>query len=251
MNGGKQFQFIFGVNPVLEKLKASPQEVLEVLMFPGRSRAALRLIEDRAKAQGLRVRYLKSQQLDRIAEGSRHQGVIAKVESYSYAFFDALLQALPPSTGHDWILCLDGLNDPRNFGALLRCAEGAGIRHVIIPKDRSVEVTPAVMKTSAGAAHYVKIYRVSNLRRAILALKEKGYWAVGLDAKARDSLYEKLYPEKLVIVLGSEGRGIRPLVLQECDFLVSIPMRGKIASLNVAAAGSIFFYELLRQKERP
>jgi 23S rRNA (guanosine2251-2'-O)-methyltransferase len=251
MNDRKRVQFLFGVNPVLEKLKASPQEVLEVMMSPGGSRATLRLIEERAKARGLRVRYLRSDQLNRIAEGSRHQGVIAKVESYSYASFDALLQALPASTGHDWILCLDGLNDPRNFGALLRCAEGAGIRHVIIPKDRSVDVTPAVVKTSAGAVHYVEIYRVSNLRRAILSLKEKGYWAVGLDAKARESLYEKAYPDKLVIVLGSEGRGIRPLLLQECDFLVSIPMRGKIASLNVAAAGGIFFYELLRQGNRP
>lgn len=250
MNDGKPFQFIFGVNPVLEKLKASPEGVLEIMMFPGRSRAVLRLIEEEAKARGLSVRYLESQQLDRIAGGSKHQGVIAKVDSYSYAVFESL-RTSAPAAGHDWILCLDGLNDPRNFGALLRCAEGVGIRHVIIPKDRSVEVTPTVIKASAGAAHYLKIYRVTNVRRAILSLKEKGYWAVGLDAKAQDNLYERAYPEKLLIVLGSEARGIRRLVLQECDFLVRIPMRGKIASLNVTVAGSILFYELLRRKEHP
>lgn len=248
MDGGKKFQFIFGVNPVLEKVKVSPREVFEIMMSRRKPRAVLRSIEEKAKAQGLPVRYLEPRELDRIARGSRHQGVVAKVEAYSYALLEDLLRGLPSSAEADWIVCLDGLNDPGNFGALLRCAEGVGIRHVIIPKDRSVEVTPAVIKSSAGAAHYIKIYRVANLRRAILSLKEKGYWAVGLDVTARQCFYERVYPEKLVVVLGSEGKGIRPLILQECDFLVSIPMRGRIASLNVAVAGGIFLYELLRQK---
>jgi 23S rRNA (guanosine2251-2'-O)-methyltransferase len=147
-------------------------------------------------------------------------------------------------------LCLDGLNDPGNFGALLRCAEGVGVHHIVIPKDRSVGVSPTVIKSSAGAAHYLKIYRVANLRRAIRALKEKGYWAVGLAASSPENLYQKVYPEKLVVVLGSEETGIRHLILQECDFRVSIPMYGRIASLNVAVAGGVFLYELVRQKEQ-
>jgi len=245
----EQNQFIFGVNPVLEKLKVSPRDVMELMIVRGKPRPALRSIEEAAKSQGLPIRYLESGELDRIAGDSKHQGVVAKVDSYSYGQFDSLLQGLPSSAPQDWILCLDGIQDPRNFGALLRCAEGAGIRHVVIPKDRSVGVTPTVIKSSAGAAHYEKIYRVSNLRRAILALKDKGYWVVGLDGRAQESLYEKVYPEKLAVVLGSEGKGIRPLILQECDFVVSIPMRGKIASLNVAVAGGIFLYELLRRKE--
>lgn len=250
MSRGKKSQLIFGINPVLEKLRVSPEDVREVMMVPGRAAAALHWIEEKAKTEGLSVRYLGPRELDRIAEGARHQGVIAKVEAYSYAIFEDMLRALPPPTQHDWVLCLDGLNDPRNFGALLRSAEGAGIRHVIVPKHRSVEVTPTVIKTSAGAAHYINVYRVPNLRHAINTLKEKGYWAVGLDAKAKQNLYEKAYPERLVIVLGSEDRGIRPLILQECDFVVSIPMQGQMASLNVAVAGGIFFYEILRQKER-
>jgi 23S rRNA (guanosine2251-2'-O)-methyltransferase len=120
----------------------------------------------------------------------------------------------------------------------------------VIPNDRSVGITPIVIKSSAGAAYSMNICRVPNLRRAILTLKEKGYWTVGLDVGGAESIYQRVYPEKLVIVLGSESSGIRPLILRECDFRVAIPMRGKIASLNVAVAGGVFLYELVRQKEQ-
>ncbi|MFQ5903125.1 MAG: 23S rRNA (guanosine(2251)-2'-O)-methyltransferase RlmB [Candidatus Binatia bacterium] len=248
MDREKKPLFLFGINPVLEKLKGSPQEVFEVLILSGHKRAVLRSIDAEARRRGLPVRYLESEALGRLTDGRKHQGVVAKVGLYSYGLFAELLQNPSSSPGHDWILLLDRLTDPRNFGALLRTAEGAGIRHVVISKDRSVGVTPTVVKTSAGAVHYLKIYRVSNLRSAILALKEKGYWVVGLDAGAKEGLYGRVYPEKLVVVLGAEGTGIRPLIRQECDFLVSIPMRGRVTSLNVAVAGAIFLYELLRQR---
>lgn len=240
--------FLFGINPVVEKLKASPQEVFEVMLSSGHQRAALRSIDEEARRRGLPVHYVEPGVLDRLADGRKHQGVVAKVNSYSYRLFNELLQELSSSPGHDWILLLDGLTDPGNFGALLRSAEGVGIRHVVIPKDRSVGVTPTVVKASAGAVHHLKIYRVPNLRRAILTLKEKGYWIVGLDAGAKEGIYARVFPEKLAVVLGAEGAGIRPLIRRECDFLVSIPMRGKIASLNVAVAGGVFLYELLRQR---
>ena len=153
------------------------------------------------------------------------------------------------SSGPEQILILDGLTDPHNFGALLRTAEAVGIRHVIIPKDRSVGVTAVVVKASAGAVHHLKIYKATNLRRAIKSLKDQGFWVAGLDVHATDGIYDRVLPERLGIVLGSEGAGIRPLIRQECDFLVSIPMAGKIASLNVAVAGAVFLYELVRQKK--
>ena len=244
-------RFYFGVNPVAEKLRSSPQEVFEVMMVRSRQpREALRAIDDEARRRGIPVRYVEPGVLDRLADGGRHQGVVAKVASYAYCSFSELLQELSSTLGQDWILLLDGLTDPRNFGALLRSAEAVGVRHVVIPKDRSVGVTPAVVKTSAGAAHYLRIYRVANLRRAILSLKQRGYWVIGLDAAAQEDLYGRIYPEKLLVVLGAEGTGIRPLIRRECDFLVSIPMRGKIASLNVAVAGGIFLYELVRQARR-
>lgn len=245
--GREESFFLFGVNPVREKLRASPKEVFEVLLVKEQMRPALRLIEVEAKGRGLAVRYVGPALLDRLSAGQRHQGVAARVAAYVYQPFEQLLEELPPSAGRDLILFLDGITDPGNFGALLRSAEGAGVRHVVVPKDRSVGVSPAVAKASAGAVHYLRISRVPNLRRALIDLKERGYWVVGLDEEARESIYQRLYPDKLVVVLGAEDTGIRPLVKRECDFLAAIPMRGKISSLNVAVAGAIFLYEILRQ----
>jgi 23S rRNA (guanosine2251-2'-O)-methyltransferase len=243
----KEPKFLFGINPVLEKLKASPHGVSEIFIAKGSSAPALRGLDAQAKRLGIRVKYVIPDLLDRLSDGQRHQGVVAEVMAYSYSAFADLLQLLPLNSGSVWILILDGLTDPRNFGALLRTAESVGIHHVVIPKDRAVAVTPTVVKASAGAAHYLKIYRTTNLRRAILDLKEIGFWIVGLDAKAPESIYDRAHPNRLGIVLGSEGGGVRPLILRECDYLASIPMVGKIASLNVAVAGAVFLYELLRQ----
>lgn len=251
MDGEKAINYLFGIHPVFEKLKASPREIVEILIAKGRQRPALRSIDAEARKSGLPIRYLESGQLDRLVGSGRHQGIVAKVASYSYALFADLLEELSSSPAHDWILVLDGVTDPRNFGALLRTAEGAGVRDVVIPRDRSVSVTPVVVKASAGAVHHLQICRVTNLRQAITALKEKGYWAVALDPKAKATIYGRGYPEKLVVILGSEGTGIRPLIQRECDFLVSIPLRGRIGSLNVAVAGGVFLYELLRQREAP
>lgn len=242
--------FLFGINPILEKLKASPDQVSEVIIAKGRQRSVVRSIDAEARRLGLPVTYLPSHDLDRLVEGRKHQGVLAKVEPYSYLDFDVMLQSLSSKPRHEWILILDGLTDPRNFGALLRSADATGVRYVIIPKDRSVAVTPMVVKASAGAAHHLKVCRVANLRRAIMALKERGFWIAGLDVQAKERIYDRAYPEKLAIVLGSEGSGLRPLIMQECDYLVAIPMLGRIASLNVAVAGAVFLYELLRQHLR-
>ena len=239
---------VFGINPVLEMLHGHSGDVAEILISSGSEGDALRRVAQEADRHGLRVVPVERKVLDRLAEGGKHQGVIARVRAYDYFAFENLLQRASMDEGADWILILDGLTDPRNFGALLRTAEAVGIHHVIIPKDRSVEVTPVAVKASAGAAYHVNISRVTNLRRAIALLKERGYWAIGLHGDARESIYEKSYPRRLAIVLGSEGKGMRPVILRECDFLVSIPMLGKVASLNVGAAAAIFFYEILRQK---
>lgn len=248
--GREKKAILFGVNPVREKLKVSPREIVEVAIAKKSQGAAIRSIEEAAKGQGVPVRYLEMRVLNRLAESEKHQGVVAQVRPYSYPVFADLLRDCSSSSAPEWILFLDGVTDPRNFGALLRSAEAVGVRHVVIPKDRSVGVTPAVFKTSAGAVHHIKIFQVPNLRRALQDIKEKGYWIVGLDSDAKESLFGRSYPEKLGVLLGAEGGGIRPLIRQECDFLISIPMRGKISSLNVAVAGGIFFYELLRQRNR-
>jgi 23S rRNA (guanosine2251-2'-O)-methyltransferase len=239
--------FFFGINAVLEKLKASPKDVAEILIAKGSSAPALRDVDVQARRLGLRVNYVLPELLDRLSGWRKHQGVVARVAAYSYLSLADLLRELPKHSGLVWILILDSLTDPGNFGAILRTAESVGIRQIVIPKDRAVAVTPTVVKASAGAVHHLKVYRATNLRQAISALKELGFWIVGLDAKAPEAIYDRIYPPRLGIVLGSEGLGIRPLIQRECDYLVSIPMRGKIASLNVAVAGAVFLYELLRQ----
>jgi 23S rRNA (guanosine2251-2'-O)-methyltransferase len=241
---------LFGINPVLEKLKSSPDQVFELMIVKGRGGGMrVGLVVEEARRRGLPVHYVDAQKLDLLTGGGVHQGVAAVVAQISYLPFAGLLQTLVSKT-QERVLVLDELTDPRNFGALLRSAEGAGVHHVVIPKDRSVSVTPVVVKTSAGASNYLKIYRVSNLSRAVQALKEAGCWIAGLDAGAPECIYDRLYPEKLAIILGSEGRGLRPLIRRECDFLASIPMLGQVASLNVAVAGGIFLYELVRQRSR-
>jgi 23S rRNA (guanosine2251-2'-O)-methyltransferase len=238
---------VFGVNAVLEKLNASPGEIEEILVAESAEGTALRKVTDIARQRGLPVRAVPARNLDRLASGYRHQGVVARVETYRYQSFADLLLRVAPESAPSPILVLDGLTDPRNLGALLRTAEAVGVEHVVIPKDRSAQVTPLVVKASAGAAHYLKISQVTNLRRAIGALKDNGYWAVGLDGQSPECIYDKDFPNRLVIVLGGEGKGLRPVIQRECDFLVSIPMLGKIASLNVAVAGAVFLYELVRQ----
>lgn len=247
----KQEQFLFGINAVLEKLKASPHDVSQIIMTERSAHPGLRAVETQATRLGLRLTYADAKVLDRLAEGKKHQGVLARVGAYSYAAFSDLLRRLSSLAETDWfwLMLMDGLTDPQNFGATLRSAEAVGVRHVIIPQDRSVGVTPTVVKASSGAVHHLNVYRVTNLRRALVALKQYGVWIVGLDARSGQGIYDRRYPRKLGIVLGSEGSGIRPLIRRECDYLVSIPMTGRVASLNVSVAGAVFLYELLRQKE--
>jgi len=239
---------IFGVNPVLEKLSAAPDEIEEILVAESGAGAALRKIAELARERRLRVVPIQSKVLDRLAGGYRHQGVVARVKAFRYQPFDELLRQVTKDSAPRSILVLDGLTDPRNLGALLRSAEAAGVCHVVIPKDRAAQVTALVVKASAGAAEHLQISQVTNLRRAIGALKEHGFWAVGLDGQSKDCLYDRDFPNRLAIILGGEGKGLRPVTLSECDFVVSIPMLGKVASLNVAVAGAVFLYDLVRQR---
>ena len=239
---------IFGVNSVHETMIAAPKIVREVIVGDGTNHGRVRELILEARRLGLPVSTRSARELDRLCQGQRHQGVVAVVEAYAYSTFETLLQRIAKAEVIDWVLFLDGIVDPRNFGALLRTAEAAGVRHIVIPKDRSVDVTPLVVKASAGAAHHLSIYKVTNLRRALQMIKKSGYWTVGLAVDAKESLYDRVFPEKLAIVLGSEGAGVRPVNLTECDFLVSIPMLGKLASLNVGVAGAICLFEMVRQR---
>jgi 23S rRNA (guanosine2251-2'-O)-methyltransferase len=241
-------KIIYGINPVLERIKSASEGVKEILISDAADRQALRFIKAQAARLGVTVVSVPPGELDSLAGSQKHQGIVAKIEPYPYLSLAAVLEDLSVAAAGDIVLVLDGLTDPRNFGALLRTAEAVGVRYVLIPKDRSVDVTPVAFKASAGAAHHLRIAKVTNLRRALASLKKIGYWITGLDVRSRQTIYDCRYPPKLALVIGSEGRGIRPVVLSECDFKVAIPMLGRIASLNVAVAGAVFLYEALRQK---
>lgn len=239
---------LYGLHAIREKLRAKADDVLEILIAQESGAKAARELSDEAKKQGVRATVVRRDVLDRLAQGQRHQGAVAKIKPYEYLQIEELFDEVVAAEWSGCVVALDGVTDPHNFGAILRTAEAVGVRHVVIPKDRSVEVSPVVTKTSAGAVHHMKIHKATNLRRAIGGLKERGFWTVGLSADVAEGIFDRIYPEKVCLVLGSEGEGIRPLIRQECDFLVSIPMLGKVASLNVSVAAAIFLYELLRQR---
>src|SRR5687768_8691780 len=192
---------LIGINPIIEKLKTSPEEISLILLARGNLRPILKLIQSDAQKLKITINYLEAKELDHLAQGGSHQGVLARVRASPYASFSQLEEIIASELSPDRILILDGITDPRNFGAILRTAEAVGVRHIIIPKDRSVGITPVVYKASAGAISHLRVYRVTNLRRAISSLKAKEFWIVGLDADAKQDYASQQYPKKLGIVL--------------------------------------------------
>ncbi len=240
---------IYGIHPVLEKLRAAPGDIVEVWVVRGGRGPALRRVEQAARHEGCRVKQAGAKALDVLTRGAPHQGVVARAAPFAYRTFQSLLAA--PSGTPDCVLFLDGVVDPGNLGGILRTAEAMGIRRIVLPKDRAAGVTGAAIKASAGAAHHLAVCRVPNLVRALAALREHGYWAVGLDARAQSRVWEHVYPARLVVVLGGEERGIRPLIRRACDYLVSVPMEGRVGSLNVGVAWGIFACEVAKQRNGP
>ena len=228
---------LFGLRPVLEAMRVSP-DVLERLYLARGVQAAGRLAEE-ARALGITIEVTDRGSLDRMTAGGHHQGVAARAKPFSFAQADQLLRSAPRM-----VVVLDGITDPQNLGAIVRSAEVLGAGGVILPRDRSVGVTPAVVRASSGAAVHLPVAQVVNLVRAMEQIKDRGYWIVGLDGAGR-SRFQDLPPfERVALVVGGEGRGIRPLVSRACDFMVAIPVRGRITSLNAAAAAAIGLYEL-------
>lgn len=243
----KHGDLVFGVHPVLETLAASADDVREVLVARTIRRGTFEKVEAAARRSGCSVDRVEAGALDALTGHARHQGVVARVAPFKYADFPALLAALR-RWRNPCVVFLDGITDPRNFGSILRTCEAMGVGDVVIPRDRAVGVTPTVVKASAGAAQHVRIYRVSNLVRSLATLREQGLWILGLDPSGERQLHETTLPERLAMVVGGEGKGMRPLVRSTCDYLVSIRMQGRVESMNVSVAWGLFAYELMRQR---
>ncbi len=240
---------IYGRHPVLEALKADAA-VRKVLLAEGQKEGGVvaEIVEE-ATRRGVRIEWVARKRLDQITEAeANHQGVVAELPPFRYSSVDDVLAAAGASGEAPFILLLDGIQDVHNFGALLRTAEAAGVHGVIIPERRAVGVTPTVYKSSAGAVHHLRIAQVTNLTQTMNELKQQGIWFVGLDMAGEQMYHQANLKGGLGIVVGAEGRGLGRLVAETCDFLVRLPMRGAIDSLNASVAGGILLYEALRQR---
>jgi 23S rRNA (guanosine2251-2'-O)-methyltransferase len=238
--------YIYGINAVTEALKAQKRSFEWVGMAKERHDIRLqRLIEDCRKA-GVPVKYLSRVELDRMAGTAAHQGVVAVTSAKQYSDLDDVVGG---KRGHyTLVVVLDGVEDPHNLGAILRTADAAGADGVVIPERRAASVTGTVTKASAGASEHLPIAKVTNISRTVEELKERNVWTVGLDERSKKTYDELDYKMDCALVLGSEGKGLHDLVKRKCDFLVSIPMLGKVPSLNVSVAAAVVLYEIVRQR---
>jgi 23S rRNA (guanosine2251-2'-O)-methyltransferase len=242
----------YGIHPARVLLQRSPQRVRQVWLSSSRD-AASRLQELRALALQSQIAVVDADdaQLDKLAAGERHQGVIVALapragdpETQLEEALDALGDAPP------LLLVLDGVTDPHNLGACLRSADAAGVAAVIVPRDRAAGITPVVRKVAAGAAETVPLVQVVNLARTLRELKDRGVWLVGTSEDAPRTLYDLDLSGPIALVLGSEGEGMRRLTREACDELVSIPMAGAVESLNVSVATGVALFEAVRQRRR-
>lgn len=238
-------ELIIGRNAVLEALKSN-REIEKITMLKGAEGSA-RQIAAKARERHIPIYYSDKARMDKTASGSAHQGVIAVVSDYSYCSVDDILERARQRGEDPFIIILDGLEDPHNLGAVMRTAECAGVHGIIIPKRRSVSVTETVAKTSAGAVEYMLCARVSNIAAEIEKLKKKGVWIAACDM-GDEMYYQRDLTGSIGIVIGGEGTGVSRLVREKCDFVVSIPMKGHISSLNASNAASILMYEVVRQR---
>src|SRR5271156_3917511 len=240
--------YIYGIKAVTEALKARQRAFEWVGMAKERHDIRLqRLIEDCRRAN-VPVRFLLRTELDRMAGTAAHQGVVAVTSAKQYSDLDDVVGAKRGQ--YSLVVVLDGVEDPHNLGAILRTADAAGADGVVIPERRAAGVTAIVAKTSAGASEHLPIAKVTNIARTLEDLKAQNLWMVGLDERGTQPYDSLDYNMDCAIVLGAEGKGVHDLVAKKCDFLVSIPMLGKVPSLNVSVAAGVMLYEIVRQRRK-
>ncbi|MCZ7558875.1 MAG: 23S rRNA (guanosine(2251)-2'-O)-methyltransferase RlmB [Burkholderiaceae bacterium] len=237
---------IHGFHAVLARLRRAPQGVRELYVDASREDARVRDLVKIANQAGLRPHFVDGARIAKMCPGKRHQGVVAIVDFAPPAL--SLEELLDAAVAPLTLLLLDGVTDPRNLGACLRVADGAGAQAVIAPKDHACALTEAAIQTASGAAESVPYIMVTNLARAMDAIRDRDIRLIGTDDSAASSLYDEALGESVAWVLGAEGRGMRRLTRERCDALVRIPMAGKVGSLNVSVAAGVVLYETMRQR---
>lgn len=238
----------YGRHPVLALLRGDTRRIEEIAVLRDGRGPALQEIVGLAASRGVKVSYRSRDQLTAAAHTPHHQGVVARVAEAGYATLEELL-SIPARRGESaFFLALDQVQDPGNLGALLRTAEAIGVHGVVVPKHRSAGLTGGTVKAASGAVEFVPVVRETNLVAVLEDLKKQGVWIVGSAPKGGVPIWEADLRGPICLVLGGEGPGLRPLVARTCDLLLTIPMRGRVGSLNVAAAGAVVCYEVLRQR---
>jgi 23S rRNA (guanosine2251-2'-O)-methyltransferase len=238
--------YIYGINAVTEALKARGRAFQWVGMAKERNDIRLQRMIEECRKLGVPVRFLTRVELDRMAGNAAHQGVVAVTSAKQYSHLDDVVGGKRGQ--YSFVIVLDGVEDPHNLGAILRTADAAGADGVVIPERRSAGVTGTVTKASAGASEHLPIAKVTNIARTVEELKDRNLWTVGLDERGQNTYDAIDYNMDCALVLGAEGKGLHDLVKRKCDFLVSIPMLGKVPSLNVSVAGAVVMYEIVRQR---
>ncbi|MFO1377755.1 MAG: 23S rRNA (guanosine(2251)-2'-O)-methyltransferase RlmB [Steroidobacteraceae bacterium] len=239
---------IYGLHAVGAFLARDPERVQRLWLQAGRRDGRIADVEKLARAAGIAIAAGNPAELDRMVEGAVHQGVVAEVRAREPLGEDELPFLLEKVSGLPLVLLLDGVQDPHNLGACLRTADAAGVHAVVVPRDRASGLTPVARKVAAGAAESVPFVQVTNLSRTMKALKEQGLWIIGTEEEAACELYGADLNLPLAVVMGAEGRGMRRLTRDHCDFTVRLPMRGAVESLNVSVATGVVLYEALRQR---
>jgi 23S rRNA (guanosine2251-2'-O)-methyltransferase len=241
-------EIIYGKNTIEALLESSKRKINKIFLAKGiKFDSKIQKIVEKARNNGIIIQDVPREKLDSIAPGS-HQGIAASVSPIEYIDFDDFLNSIKFNPEQSIVIILDGVEDPYNFGSIIRTASAAGTKGIIIPKRRSSPVTATVEKASAGTVEKIPIIQVTNINSAIEKLKEANFWIIGAESSGDKYYFDVNYDMNCALVVGGEGKGISQLVKKHCDFLVKIPMPGKINSLNVANAASIMIYEILRQQ---
>jgi 23S rRNA (guanosine2251-2'-O)-methyltransferase len=249
--GPESRDLIYGVNPLLEALRAGQRIPPEIVIAEGARDERLHELIEMARSKRVTVKRVPRVSIDRAVGNTHHQGVMARIAAARYADTEDLLASIASRVGAEkepLVVVLDGIEDPRNLGAILRTSECAGVDGVFVPERRAAGLTDIVAKAAAGATEYVPIARAANLSRLIAQLKERNLWVVGTATDATLNYTEWDWTRPSAVVLGGEGAGLHRLVRDRCDVLVKIPVQGKIQSLNVSVAAGVVLYEALRQR---
>lgn len=239
-------EYIIGRNPVIEALR-SGRDINKIWIAEGAAKGQVQIVLALAKENKIILQHAPKKKLDQLVEGN-HQGVIAQVAAYQYAELEDLFKVAEKRNEDPFFLILDEIEDPHNLGSIMRTADATGAHGIIIPKRRAVGLTASVAKASTGAIEYIPVARVTNLSRTIDELKERGLWIAGTDAKGKTDYRNLDGTIPIGLVIGSEGKGMSRIIGEKCDFLITLPMVGKVTSLNASVAASLLMYEVYRKR---